>query len=585
MKKAESNEKKGMLSRFVAYYRPYKGLMIADMAAAFLVSCCDMVYPLITRRIMNDFVPNSDLTKLLIFCGLLFVIYLAKRGFNYFVTYYGHGIGVNMQADMRSEIFKHLERLPFSYYDKNKSGALMSRVVNDLQEVSELAHHGPENFFLSFIMIIGSFIILLTINWRLACIVFAFVPLLVFFVATRRLAMGKAAAKAREKTSQINAELSNSLSGIRVAKAFDNEAGEVDRFEHSNHEYRGARRFYYKMMARFFSGMNFYIDFLYLVVVTAGGLFYFYNLVALEDYLTFFLYISLFISPVRKLAMFFEMFEDGKEGFRRFCEIMDEEPEADLPGSSPVDSLEGDIVFDRVSFSYGEDGEKSKQVLSDLSMTIKNGHKVALVGPSGGGKTTLCHLLPRFYPTTSGTITIGGRDIKSITLSSLRQKIGIVQQDVFLFTGTIADNIGYSSRDVSLEEIIEAAKKANIHEFISSLPDGYDTYIGERGVMLSGGQKQRIAIARIFVKNPEIVILDEATSALDNATEAQLQQSLDAMCSGRTSIVVAHRLSTIKNADEIVVITQNGIEAMGTHDQLMAGNSLYKELYEMQFRS
>lgn len=580
-KEKEKNKSKGMLKRFISYYRPYRGLMAADMVAAFLVSCCDMVYPLITRKIMYDFVPNRELHQLLLFCGALLLIYLLKRGFNYFVTYYGHGIGVNMQADMRSEIFQHLERLPFSYYDKNKSGALMSRVVNDLQEVSELAHHGPENFFLSVLMIVGSFIILCTINWRLACIVFAFIPLLALFVGLRRLAMGRAAAAAREKTSQINAELQNSLSGIRVAKAFDNEQGEIKRFERSNHEYRGARRHYYKMMAKFFSGMNFYIDFLYMVVVTAGGLFYFYGEVTLIDYTTFLLYISLFISPVRKLSQFFEMFEDGKEGFRRFCEIMDEQPESDLPGAKPVKHLTGDIEFKNVSFSY-DDG---KQVLNNLSLTIKEGHKVALVGPSGGGKTTLCHLLPRFYPIESGNILIGGKDINGITLGSLRQKIGIVQQDVFLFTGTIADNIGYAGRDVSRSEIVEAAVKANIHEFICSLPEGYDTYIGERGVMLSGGQKQRIAIARIFVKNPEIVILDEATSALDNATEAQLQQSLDEMCRGRTSIVVAHRLSTVKNADEIVVITDSGIEASGTHEELMAGNSLYKELYEMQFRS
>lgn len=577
----EKQKKTGRLKRFVSYYKPYRGLMAADMGAAFLVSCCDMVYPLITRKIMYTFVPDRQLNQIIIFCIALFVIYLAKRGLNYFVTYFGHGIGINMQADMRSEIFAHLERLPFSYYDNNKSGALMSRVVNDLQEISELAHHGPEIFFLSGIMIIGSFIILCTINLKLALLVFAFVPLLVVFVCLKRVAMSRAAVKSREKTSQINAELQNSLSGIRVAKAFDNESGEMERFDRSNKEYRGARSEYYKSMADFFSGMTFYIDLLYLVVVTAGGIFFFYDKVTLIDYTTFLLYISLFISPVRKMAQFFEMFEDGKAGFNRFCEIMDEQPETDLPGARPVKHLKGDIVFNDVSFSY----DNQKKVLNHLSLTIKDGHKVALVGPSGGGKTTLCHLLPRFYPISSGEITVGGTNINDITLGSLRQKIGIVQQDVFLFTGTVGENIGYAGRNVEMSEIVAAAQKANIHEFIMSLPNGYDTYIGERGVMLSGGQKQRIAIARIFVKNPEIVILDEATSALDNATEAQLQQSLDEMCRGRTSIVVAHRLSTVKNADEIVVITDKGIEAVGSHEQLMQGSSLYKELYEMQFRA
>ena len=577
----KKDKKPGLFARFVRYYRPYKWMMLADLGAAFIVSLCDMAYPLIARRIMYSFVPDKNLKMLLLFCGLLLGIYLVKRLFNYFITYYGHGIGVNMQADMRAEIFSHLESLPFSYFDKNKSGSLMSRVVNDLQDVSELAHHGPENFILSVLMILGSFGILMTINWKLSLIIFAFVPVLTFFVGKRRLDMGRAAADSREKIGQINAELSNSLSGIRVAKAFDNEDGEIDRFGRSNAEYRTARRRYYRMMALFQSGMTFYIDIMYFVVITAGGLFSLKGEITLVDYTTFLLYISTFISPLRKLGMFFEQFEDGKEGFRRFCEVMDERPEYESPKARPVEHLSGDIVFDHVSFRYGED----KQVLSDLCLTIKEGHKVALEGPSGGGKTTLCHLLPRFYPLSAGSITIGGRNIEDITLSSLRQKIGIVQQDVFLFTGTIADNIGYAGRDASREQIIEAARKAMLHDFVMTLPDGYDTYIGERGVMLSGGQKQRIAIARIFVKNPEIVILDEATSALDNATEAQLQQSLDAMCHGRTSIVVAHRLSTIKNADEIVVITDSGIEAMGTHEVLMQGNSLYKELYEMQFRT
>ena len=573
-------KQKSLLKRFIHYYRPYRRELALDMAAAFMVSVFDMVYPLMTRSIINDLVPDRNLRMIIVYCAALLLIYLAKRGCNYYVSYRGHVIGVNMQSDMRRDIFAHLESLPFSYFDDNRSGALMSRVVNDLQDVSELAHHGPENLFLSAFMILGSFVILCTINISLTLIIFLFLPILILFVFFARRDMSRMFTKTREKTAQINADLGNSLSGVRVSKAFDNEQGEIDRFERSNCEYRTARSAAFKAMGHFQAGMTFYIDLLYLAVITGGGLYFYFGIINLGDFTAYLLYITFFISPVRKLMQFFEMFEDGKAGFRRFCEVMDEQPETDKPSARDVDTLDGDIVFNNVSFTYGND----KQVLTDLNLTVKQGEKLALVGPSGGGKTTLCHLLPRFYPLSSGSITIGGTDITDIKLGSLRRNIGLVQQEVFLFTGTIAENIGYIGREASRDEVVEAAKKANIHDFVMTLPDGYETYIGERGVKLSGGQKQRIAIARIFLKNPSVVVLDEATSALDNATEAQLQASLDEMCVGRTSIVVAHRLSTVKNADKIVVITENGLEEQGTHEQLMATGKLYRKLYEMQFR-
>ncbi len=549
------------------------------MVATFFVSACDLCYPLITRDIINNVVPNKLFSRLLILCGLVLLIYIAKRLLNYYVSFYGHMLGVRMQMDMRSEIFSHLETLPFSYFDQHKSGALMSRVVNDLQDVSELAHHGPENLLLSLGMIAGSFVILCTINVPLTLIIFAFLPILVFFTVKQNRRMGEKFGAAREKISAINANLQNSLTGIRVSKAFDNYDEEMRRFDDANVAYGEARKNAYKTMAYFFSGMTFYIDVMYIAVITAGGIFFYKGAINFGDFTTYLLFITFFITPVRKFMQFCEMFEDGKSGFTRFCEIMDVEPEKDKPDARDVDTVDGDIVFNDVSFTYGDD----KKVLDHIELTVKQGEKVALVGPSGGGKTTLCHLLPRFYKLSGGQITIGGTDIEDITIGSLRRNIGIVQQEVFLFTGTVADNIGYVGRPASRAEIESAARKANIHDFIMSLPDGYDTYIGERGVMLSGGQKQRISIARIFIKNPPIIVLDEATSALDNVTEAQLQQSLDEMCRGRTAIVVAHRLSTVRNADEIVVITDKGIEAKGSHAELMAQGGLYKELYEMQF--
>ncbi len=570
---------KGLVKRFLAYYRPYKWPMAGDMLAAFFISMCDLVYPMLTRSIINDVVPNRKLGLLWTYAAALLAIYLLKLIFNFCVQYYGHIIGVKMQADMRRDVFSHLQRMPFSYFDENKSGAIMSRVVNDLQDVAELAHHGPENFLLSGIMLVGSFVILCTINLPLTLIVFAFLPVFILVMVRMQKRMETGFVESRKKTAEINAELQNSISGIRVAKAFDNELGEMRKFDRALVNYKKARTMAYGAMARFFSSMYFFIDLMYLAVLVAGGFYFFSGRIDGGDYAAYFLFIGQFITPVRKLMQFFEMFEDGKTGFKRFCEIMDSPVEREKDGAEDVDDLSGDIRFDDVSFTYGSENN----VLNHLNITISSGKKVALVGPSGGGKTTLCHLLPRFYDITEGSITIGGRDISTITRGSLRRGIGLVQQEVFLFTGTIADNIGYADPEATREQIVEAAKKASIDEFITSLDDGYDTYVGERGIKLSGGQKQRIAIARIFLKNPRILILDEATSALDNITEHRLQASLDSLCEGRTTLVVAHRLSTVRNADEIIVLTDEGVEEQGTHDELMDRHGIYEELYNSQF--
>ncbi|MEG0833084.1 MAG: ABC transporter ATP-binding protein [Oscillospiraceae bacterium] len=569
-----------MMKRFFSYYKPYRVLMTCDMLAAFFVSVCDLIYPLITRTVINDVVPNRALRLLFVYCGALLAIYVVKLFLNYFVTYYGHLVGVKMQADMRRDIFSHIQKLSFTYFDENKSGALMSRIVNDLQDTAELAHHGPEMFFLSALMMVGSFAILCTVNLQLTLIVFAFLPLFILIMVKLQKRMEFGFSESRKRTADINAELQNSIAGIRVVKAFDNERTEMSKFEHANTEYKKARANSYRAMSEFYSSMYFFLDLMYVVVLVAGGIYFYNGAIDIGDFAAYFLYIGQFMNPVRRLMQFFEMYEDGKTGFKRFCEIMDTKPEAERPDAREVDELSGDIVYNDVCFTYGEE----QSILNHLNITIKNGKKVALVGPSGGGKTTLCNLLPRFYDIDSGEITIGGKNIETITRSSLRRKIGIVQQEVFLFTGTIAENIGYSDADITREQIIEVAKKASIHDFIMTLENGYDTYVGERGVKLSGGQKQRIAIARIFLKNPQILILDEATSALDNVTEQQLQTALDTLCAGRTTIVVAHRLSTVKNADEIIVLTDEGVAEQGTHEELIANNGVYAGLYNSQFK-
>ena len=572
-----------MIKRFIHYYKPHRKLFFADMFCALLVAICDLFYPMIAKNIINDYVPNRNLRLLLVWAVALVCIYLLKAGLNYFIQYYGHIVGVRMQSDMRRDMFQKLQKLPFSYFDENKTGTVMSRMINDLMDISELAHHGPENLFLSLILLVGSFVILCTINPLLTLIVYAALPFIIFFTVKMRRDMQIAFKRTREEIAEVNANIENAISGIRVSRAYTADKQETEKFELCNGRFVQARSAAYRVMARFFSGMDLCMDMLYVIVLVTGGIFFFQEWIDVGEFAVFLLYINMFLNPVKKLIQFFEQFQNGMSGFERFEQIMTESEEPITGSEIELPKLSGDIDFRHVNFRYKTDNSDQSLVLKDLSLHIPQGKTIALVGPSGGGKTTLCHLIPRFYEISAGSITIGEHDIREISRYALRKNIGIVAQDVFLFTGTVRDNIAYGKPDASEEEIISAAKKANIHDTVMTMENGYDTYIGERGVKLSGGQKQRISIARAFLKNPPILILDEATSALDNATEMMIQKSLEKLSQNRTSIIVAHRLSTIKNADEIVVITDDGIKEQGTHQQLLDKGGIYAELYAYQF--
>lgn len=572
-----------MIKRFIHYYKPHRKLFFADMFCALLVAICDLFYPMIAKNIINDYVPNRNLRLLLVWAVALVCIYLLKAGLNYFIQYYGHIVGVRMQSDMRRDMFQKLQKLPFSYFDENKTGTVMSRMINDLMDISELAHHGPENLFLSLILLVGSFVILCTINPLLTLIVYAALPFIIFFTVKMRRDMHIAFKRTREEIAEVNANIENAISGIRVSRAYTADKQETEKFELCNGRFVQARSAAYCVMARFFSGMDLCMDMLYVIVLVTGGIFFFQEWIDVGEFAVFLLYINMFLNPVKKLIQFFEQFQNGMSGFERFEQIMTESEEPITGSEIELPKLSGDIDFRHVNFRYKTDNSDQSLVLKDLSLHIPQGKTIALVGPSGGGKTTLCHLIPRFYEISAGSITIGEHDIREISRYALRKNIGIVAQDVFLFTGTVRDNIAYGKPDASEEEIISAAKKANIHDTVMTMENGYDTYIGERGVKLSGGQKQRISIARAFLKNPPILILDEATSALDNATEMMIQKSLEKLSQNRTSIIVAHRLSTIKNADEIVVITDDGIKEQGTHQQLLDKGGIYAELYAYQF--
>ena len=570
-----------MLKRFLAYYKPHKVLFFFDMLAALLVALIAIVYPIITRTMLNDYIPQNNI-RMVVICGaLLLGVYIARMLLNYFIQYYGHVMGVKMQAQMRSDMFNHLEKLPYSFFDNNETGKIMSRMTNDLMDISELAHHGPENLIISTISIVASFIYLCTINWWMTLIVFACVPFLVVITMILRKRMRSAFMRSRQAVAEINASLESSVSGIRVTKAFNNAKKESQKFEEGNSRFVSARSDAYKAMGQFHSATSFVTDIFNVVVLIAGGFFMAKNFIGVGDYTAFTISVSLFISPVMTLIGFMEQYQNGVTGFQRFLEIMDAQPEQDAPGAVDIGRAEGHIEFLDVTYSY----DNGAEVLKNLSLDVKQGEKFALVGPSGGGKTTICHLIPHFYDIQQGTILIDGRDISTITRASLRRNIGIVQQDIYLFNASVRDNILYGRLDATEKEVIEAAKRANIHDYIMSMENGYDTIIGERGVRLSGGQKQRLSIARVFLKNPAILILDEATSSLDNTTEILIQQALDELCKGRTTLVVAHRLSTIKNADEIAVISGGEIVEKGTHEQLMEQNGIYANLYKLQFRS
>ncbi len=570
---------------FLSYYKPHKKLFLMDMLCAFLVAVADLVYPMIAKNMINDYVPNGNIRLFAVWSVVLLVIYGVKAMLNYFILYYGHVMGVRMQAQMREDLFRHLEKLPFSYFDENKSGTIMSRLVNDLMDISELAHHGPEDLFLSLIVMVGSFAILCTVNVWLTIITFALLPFVLLIVVSLRLKMSATFKKARVELGEVNANLENSIAGIRVTRAYNNTDREEEKFRHYNNQYQTARNASYKVMGQFHSSLTFSTDILYLVVLAAGGIFFFGGQINAGEFTMYLLYINSFLQPVRKLINFFEQYQNGMTGFERIQEVFAVMPEEESENAVTLETTNGDITFKNVTFTYEESEEDRKPVIEHLNLHIPQGKTVALVGPSGGGKTTLCHLIPRFYEITDGEILLDGTDIRTLSRKSLRNHIGMVAQDVFLFTGTIRENIGYGNLDATEEEIVDAAKKANIHDYIMTLPDGYDTYVGERGIKLSGGQKQRISIARVFLKNPSILILDEATSALDNATEMLIQSALEELSRGRTTIVVAHRLSTIKNADEIVVITEDGIPERGTHEELLQKGGLYNELYQYQFKT
>jgi len=569
-----------MLKRFIHYYKPHKLLFTLDMLASLIISAIGIGYPIVTNLMLNQFIPDRQYNAIIISGIIILVIYGVRYGLRYFVQYYGHMIGIDMQAQMRSDLFNHLEKLPYSYFDEHETGKIMSRLTNDLWELSELAHHGPENLIVCTITIIGAFAYLCTIDLWLTLIIFACVPILFWISSHFRKQMKDAFAERRVSQAVINAAIESSVSGIRVTKAFTNAAKEAEKFEQGNMQLKEASKKSYAAMAQFFSSTQFVTDVFNVIVLVAGGLFLYAEKISFGDYSTFIVSIALFTNPVNTLINFMEQYQNGVTGFQRFCEVMDEEPEKQNEDAHELEKVEGSIELRNVSFTY----ETSAEVLHNVNLKVTPGKTLALVGPSGGGKTTICHLIPDFYKVTDGAILIDGQNINDITFNSLRRSIGIVQQDVFLFNGTVRDNILYGRLNATEEEMITAAKRANIHDYIMSLEEGYDTIVGERGIKLSGGQKQRISIARVFLKDPAILILDEATSALDNTTEILIQQALDELCRGRTTIVVAHRLSTIKNADEIAVISEGQVIEQGTHEELLARNGTYAGLYKLQFR-
>ena len=564
---------------FLSYFKNHKGLFAVDLLCACLIAAIDLIFPLITRSALYDLLPNNLYGTFFTIMVVLLVCYLLRTCLNYIVAYYGHTFGIRVEADIRADLFRHMQKLSFDFYDRNRTGQLMSRLTSDLFELTELAHHGPEDILTSTVTIVGALVVMGTIQWQLALIVGLMIPLFLFLVMSMRKSMGKASAEVKKKTGHINTEIESSLSGIRTAKAFANEALETDRFDKANTQYKGSKRNFHKAMGRFHSSMEFFLCSLNVVIIGVGGYFIMQKEMDYRDLITFTLYISTFINPMRKLANFSEMFANGFAGLNRFVTLMRTDPTLqDKPDAQPLQDVKGAISVQNVSFTY--DG--SLDVLHNVSLEVSPGETIAVVGPSGGGKTTLCQLIPRFYEVSEGCIRIDGQDIRDVTQQSLHQNIGIVQQDVFLFADTILENIRYGKPDATEEEVIEAAKQAEIYEDILAMPQGFNTYVGERGTLLSGGQKQRVAIARIFLKNPPILILDEATSALDSVTEAKIQRAFDNLARGRTTLIIAHRLSTIRSASRIVSIADGVITECGTHQELLETGGIYADLYKTQ---
>ncbi len=575
---------KSVLRIFAGYFVPHRKLFFLDLACALGISLVDLSFPIVSRYALQQYLPNKMFREFTIVILALIFVYILRSGLQYIVTYWGHLMGVRMEADMRQDLFTHMSHMSFRFYDNNRTGNLLARIVSDLFDITELAHHGPEDLFIATITLIGSFIFMLKIRWQLALLLIVMIPFIVLLTMRQRKHMADASKNVKVTTGRINSDIESSISGARTAQAFTNEKFEIKKFTHGNNAYRDAKRGFYHAMAVYQTGMEFMTSFLNVLVIGVGGYYVSQGKMDLVDLLTFNLYVNAFLVPIRKLVAFFEQYTKGMAGLERFTDLMRMDPEIeDAPDAVDVYPLNGDIVYDDVTFSYDPEDSDDQTVLSNLSLTIPEGDKVAIVGPSGSGKTTLCQLLPRFYEIQEGQITIGGHDIRKVTLQSLRAQIGIVQQDVFIFADSILENIRYGRPDASYEEVIAAAKLADIDDFIRSLPDGYDTIVGERGTTLSGGQRQRVSIARIFLKNPPIMILDEATSALDTATEVKIQKALDDLASGRTSLIIAHRLSTIRNADTIVYLDNQGIQEKGSHEELMENNGPYRKLYEAQY--
>ena len=566
-------------SIFMSYIAGHKKLFGIDMLCALLVALIDLIFPYVSRYSMKVMLPNKLYATFFTVMAVMVLAYVLKAGLYYVITVIGHKMGVLVESDMRRDVFTHMQSLSFSYYDHNRTGVLMSRITSDLFEITELAHHGPENIVICTLTIVGALAVMFAMQWQLALVITLALPLCAWFTIKQRIKMKEANIEVKRKTAEIYSAIESSISGIRTAKAFANEDQESDKFDRANEMFRGSKVEYYKSMGLFNSGMEFTTGIVQVVVIAVGGLLIMQNKMNYIDLITFSLYVSTFVSPVRKLTQFAELYMQGTAGFARFLEVMRTEPTIkDAPDAMELGAVEGKIDYNHVSFNYGN----GIPVLSDVDLHIAAGQCLAVVGPSGGGKTTLCQLLPRFYDVCEGSVTVDGIDVRHVTQASLRRNIGVIQQDVFMFAGTIRENIRYGRPDATDEEIVEAAVRAQIHSEIMEMPDGYDSYIGERGVMLSGGQKQRISIARVFLKNPKILILDEATSALDTVTEQRIQASLDELSEGRTTIIIAHRLSTVKNADVIAVVEGEHIVEMGSHSELMAKNGEYAALYRAQ---
>ncbi|WP_167955339.1 ABC transporter ATP-binding protein [Anaerosporobacter faecicola] len=572
--------------KFISYYKPYKGLFFADMFFALMAAAITLVYPMIVRYITNTVLVQYEVHEALqiiikltlVMIGLIII----ECGCKFFINYQGHMMGAKMEYDMRNEIFEHYQKLSFNFYDNQKTGQLMSRVTNDLFDLTELCHHGPEDIVISVIKFVGAFVILLFINVPLTLIVFSIIPIMFVFAYKLKGKMHAAFKRNRERVADINAQIEDNLSGIRVVKSFANEEEEMNKFLASNAHFVDAKRHSYFVMSIFHSGLGAFTTLINVAVIIGGGVFIVKDIIQLSDLVTYLLYINNLVDPVKQLINFTEQFQNGITGFDRFLEIIHVKPDiVDKPDAVDLENVKGEIEFKDVAYQYND---TISEVFHHIDLHVKPGEYVALVGPSGVGKTTMCSLIPRFYDVTNGSITLDGVDIRDISLYSLRKNIGIVQQDVYLFAGTVMDNIRYGKMDATDEEIMEAAKNANAHEFIMELPDGYNTYIGQRGIKLSGGQKQRLSIARVFLKNPPILIFDEATSALDNESEKVVQESLEKLAKNRTTFVIAHRLSTIRNAENIIVLTEDGISEKGTHEELIQKNGIYAELYQMTFR-